>query len=519
MHTITMPQAGPAVKDGTVVRWLKKPGDPVSPGDLLAIIDTENMRVELESAKAGVLAEILCSQGKTVKVGDALATISSSDEKAAAKNAKQEKPAAQPKEAHAVSNATPAGNVTPVLMPKAGQTMEEGTIVSWKVQPGTQINKGDIIFEVETDKSVIEVEAVDAGRLSKIVIGEGDTAAVLTPVAYLADNDADVDAFIASQGGEAPAAEAQPSAPAEAPAIQTPAPAAAPVAASAPTTAEGRIKASPAARRVAREKGVDLATVGQGRGPGGRILSQDVLSAPAATAPAARPAPAPQPVVEGEVVRRPMSAMRKAIARNLLASKQNIPHFYMRATIDADPLMSFYQGEKAKYRCSLNDVVVMACAKAIQEFPAFRSRLDGDALMEFPTANIGIAVGLDNGLVVPVVVAADQMKLKDLALETRRLAEQARGGKIENMGKGVFTISNLGMFGVEEFSAIINPPEAAILAVAAVREEVIVSGGTLRPGRVMTMTLSCDHRVIDGLLAAKFMARLKEILEWPAQLA
>jgi len=228
----------------------------------------------------------------------------------------------------------------------------------------------------------------------------------------------------------------------------------------------------------------------------------------------------PAPVVEGDVVRKRMSGMRKAIARNLLASKQNIPHFYIKTSIVADQLYAFYQLEKAKYPCSLNDVVVMACAKAIQEFPAFRSKMDKDKeeILEFPNSNIGIAVGMDDGLVVPVLVGAEQMSLKQLGAETRRIATAARNGKIEGMGKGVFTITNLGMFGVTEFSAIINPPEAAILAVGAVREEVIVSGGTMRPGRTMNMTLSADHRIIDGMLAAKFMARLKEILEYPQQL-
>jgi pyruvate dehydrogenase E2 component (dihydrolipoamide acetyltransferase) len=214
-----------------------------------------------------------------------------------------------------------------------------------------------------------------------------------------------------------------------------------------------------------------------------------------------------------------MSGMRRAIARNLLASKQNIPHFYMRLTIDADPMMTFYRAEKAKYPCSVNDVVALACARAIAEFPAFRSRLEGEEVVELPGANVGIAVGLEGGLVVPVLVSAERMNFRQLAAETKRLAEAARKGKIEGLGQGVFTITNLGMFGVEEFSAIINPPEASILAVGAVREDVIVREGAMRPGRVMTMTLSADHRLIDGLLAAKFLARLKELLQAPAALA
>jgi pyruvate dehydrogenase E2 component (dihydrolipoamide acetyltransferase) len=287
---------------------------------------------------------------------------------------------------------------------------------------------------------------------------------------------------------------------------------------SAPATSEGgRVKASPAARKIAKERGVDLAAVANGSGPGGRILSTDVPAAGAAPA-AHRPAPAPMPVVSGEGVRKRMSNMRKAIARNLLASKQNIPHFYIKTSINADPLYRFYKQEKAKYPCSVNDVVVLACAKAIQEFPAFRSQMDNDAIVEFANSNIGVAVGMDEGLVVPVLIGAEQMNLEQVSSETKRVANAARGGKIEGMGKGIFTITNLGMFGVEDFSAIINPPEAAILAVGAIREQVIVSEGAMKPGRVMTMTLSADHRIIDGMLAAKFMARLKEMLENPSTL-
>jgi pyruvate dehydrogenase E2 component (dihydrolipoamide acetyltransferase) len=258
-----------------------------------------------------------------------------------------------------------------------------------------------------------------------------------------------------------------------------------------------------------------------GSGPGGRIISTDVpLAAPLRTAPAAAPVASPAPATPSAdgIVRRKLNTMRKAIAKNLQYSKQTVPHFYIRATINADPLTSFYHGEKAKYPCSINDVVVLACAKAIREFPAFRSRIEGDEIVELPSVNIGIAVGVPDGLVVPVIQNVDQLTLQHLGAESKRIVVAARNGKIEGMGKGIFTISNMGMFGVEEFTAIVNPPESAILAVGATREQVIVSGGTMRPGRVMTMTLSVDHRIIDGMLAAKFMARLKELLEWPAQM-
>jgi len=520
MHTIILPQAGKNTEPATVRRWLRSAGDSVTQGQVLAEVESDGGLVELESSKAGTLKEILVPAGQTVPVGTALATLEETAEGTSMTS--QSTPvggSAMPDTPKAESAAAPGGPVIPILMPQAGQSMEEGTIAAWHVKPGDQIKKGQIIFDVETDKATVEVEATDAGRLARIVLPEGGTIEVLQPVAYLADNDADVDALLGSQGSAAPAAPAA--------AQSTPAPAATPTA-TAPTTPApvsdgGRVKASPAARKAAEEKGVDLASVGAGRGPNGRILSTDVAQAVASPKPAATVQSTPAvsqstPAASGEVVRRKMSNMRKAIATNLQASKQTIPHFYMKLTINADPLVSFYQAEKAKYPCSINDVITLACAKVIQEMPAFRSRIEENEIVEFPDSNIGIAVGMDDGLVVPVVRGVNNMSLQQLGGESRRIVTAARGGKIEGMGHGVFTISNLGMFGIEEFSAIINPPEAAILAVGATREEVIVSGGTMRPGRVLTLTLSVDHRVVDGLVAAKFMGRLKEILEYPAQL-
>jgi pyruvate dehydrogenase E2 component (dihydrolipoamide acetyltransferase) len=278
----------------------------------------------------------------------------------------------------------------------------------------------------------------------------------------------------------------------------------------------GRVKASPAARKLAEELGIVLGELGAGSGPGGRILSTDVAAARGDRQPNYK-----QPEIgvspRGQVRRR-MSQMRKAIARNLLWSKQNIPHFYLRLTVNAEPLLAFYKQEKAKYPCSVNDVVAAACAKAVHEFPAFRCKLDGGDLIETPTANIGVAVGMEEGLAVPVIIAAERLTLQQIGAESKRLAEAARKGKIEGMGEGVFTLTNLGMFGVEEFAAIINPPEAAILAVGAAHEAAVVKDGSVRAGRVMNMTLSCDHRIVDGLLGAKFLARMKELLENPGEL-
>ncbi len=211
-----------------------------------------------------------------------------------------------------------------------------------------------------------------------------------------------------------------------------------------------------------------------------------------------------------------MTKMRRAIGLNLQRSKQTIPHFYLRLTVNAEPLFAYYREHKPRTNCTLNDVVVLAVGRAMAECPGVRSQIQGDEIVEFPHANIGIAVGVEDGLVVPVVRNVETLTLAQLAVEARRVVENARKGKLENLGQGNFTITNLGMFGVEEFGAIINPPESGILAVGAVRETVIVENGAMRPGRVMTMTLSTDHRIVDGLLAAKFLGRLKEVLENPS---
>lgn len=407
--------------------------------------------------------------------------------------------------------ASPVGNVVPIRMPQPGQSMEEGLIVRWLAREGDTLAKGDPLFEVETDKAVLEVEAPEDGRLARILVGEGETVAVKTVVAVLAGSDADAAAWLSGAGEEAaPVMEAAPAA-AEEPVASR--------AASAGGT-EARVAASPLARRVAAERGVALESVGAGSGPRGRIMLRDVERAvPTAPAPVEASAPyAPEIHAREGGTRRPMSRMRRAIARQLSAAKQTIPHFYVKTTVEADAMIAFRKAEKANYPCSLNDILTLAVAHAVMEFPAFRSQIEGEDLVEFPDANIGIAVGVEDGLVVPVLRDADTRNLKGIAAETRRLVQAARAGKVEGMGEGTFTISNLGMFDVEEFTAIINPPEAAILAVGAVREEIAVKNGAFRAANRLTLTLSADHRIIDGLLAARFMARLKELLEDPARL-
>jgi pyruvate dehydrogenase E2 component (dihydrolipoamide acetyltransferase) len=499
MFEVQMPQAGQSMEEGTIVRWLKSEGDKVQSKDILFEVETDKAVVEVEAGHDGILRKIIVPPGQMVPIRTKVGLIGNANEPIpVGSDSPAPDPAVQPASVAAAPApaAASGGTLTDVLLPQAGQSMEEGTIVRWLKNEGDKVQAKEILLEVETDKAVVEVEAGHDGTLRKILVPAGTTVPVRTRIALIGDANAALPAGIATTPVK-PAATA-------APATLPP---------------SGPLKASPAARKIAGERGIDLASVGSGSGPNGRITSRDLPATQATQAKAAPAAPASAPAsVNGQVTRRRLTPMRKAVARNLLASKQTIPHFYMQLTVNAAPLSELQKSEKSKYQCSLNDFVTKACAKAIREFPAFRSRIENDEMVEFNDVNIGIAVGMDEGLVVPVVLGADTLSIKDLAAETRRLAQSAKTGKIENMGKGVFTITNLGMFGIEQFTAIVNPPEAAIMAVGTLRETVVVQDGAMWPGKVMTLTLSADHRVVDGLPAAKFMARLKELLETPAQL-
>ncbi|HVT87764.1 MAG TPA: 2-oxo acid dehydrogenase subunit E2 [Tepidisphaeraceae bacterium] len=504
---ILMPQAGNTMEEGRIVKWIAKAGDRIAVGQVICEIETDKATIEFESTDAGRLARIVAKEGDVVAVKQPIALLAESDSdlqstgsaSAVASAPAPSKPTAKP----------PTGKVVPVLMPQVGNSMEEGTIIKWHVKPGDVIKLGQIIFEIDTDKASVEIEATQEGRLSKIVQQVGAVVPIKQPVAFIADNDADVDAYLES--GDTPAAVAAPIGGSATQAV----PVNSSVAAPAARSGDGRVKASPAARKLAAERGLDLSTVATGSGPGGRILTTDLAHASqASTAKSATPSA----TTTGVVVRKPMSKMRKAIATNLQVSKQTIPHFYVRLTINADPLFAFYRAQKPATGCTLNDVVLLAIGKTISEFPAFRSRLEGNDIVEYPNSNIAVAVSVEDGLVVPVLMTLERHSLSTLPAESRRVVENARKGKLENIGKAVFTISNMGMLGVEDFSAIINPPESGILAISAVREDVIVKDGAIRAGKVMSMTLSVDHRVVDGALAATFMAKLKERLEKPESL-
>ncbi|HWI40441.1 MAG TPA: dihydrolipoamide acetyltransferase family protein [Verrucomicrobiae bacterium] len=455
---------------------------------------------------------------------------------------------------------------TEITMPKLSDTMTEGKLVSWKKSTGERVERGDIIAEVETDKANMELEAFSSGTLLETRAKPGDTVAVGTVIALIGEEGekpagqaAPVEAVPspaeapAEKKGEkepGPAEETKSEAetrretglgelgegvtaaaePERAPAPQEPAeqpekrPAGQPEAKpaerpeakpaeqqAAPPAAD---RASPLVRRLAREKGVDLSRV-SGSGPDGRVTVED-LERPAPAEEAAPPAAA-QPE-EGE---QPLSRMRSAIARKVSATWKSTPHFSVTVEIDMGVTEQLYRGlKKAGRRITLNDFVIKACAAALPRFPLLRGAFSGESLTIRPQVDIGFAVSLPEGLLIPVVRGCDRLPLPKLARETRRLAEKARSGKLtaDEMQGGVFTVSNLGMYGVDEFSAVINSPEAAILAVGQVADRAVVRDGTVTAARIMRATLSADHRIVDGAYAALFLQELRHNLENPAHI-
>ena len=496
------------VPSATVRQWLVAPGQSVRAGQVLCRAEAEETLVEITASQALTVSRIICPAGQTASAGQPLAELGDGMSNTAEVTSVTPQAGTPSQPAAAGEPGTPPAGASLALMPKAGQTMEEGTIIKWVMAESDTVAKGDILFEVETDKAIIEVDALTTGVLRKILVGDGETVPVKAPVAVIAPADTDIDAFVASLAigepvedtGADTAALAEEAAPAT-----HAAPAAVPA-----TEPTGRVFASPAARRVAKERGIDLAGV-TGTGADGRIKAADVEAAAKAPTPAA-PAPA-APNVIGEPRPVELTRMRQAIAKNLAWSKQNIPHFYATVTIDASGLRQAHRWLKKAIGSTMNDLVTAAVARTIAEFPEMRCRWEENGVIELPGVNVGIAVGTDDGLRVPVLVNADRLSLAELSRQARAIIEAARQNRMARTEPASFTITNMGMFGVEQFGAIINPPEAAILAVSAVRKEPVVRNGEVVPGEVMSVTLSCDHRIVDGIVATRFLAQLKARLE------
>ncbi|MFW7266715.1 pyruvate dehydrogenase complex dihydrolipoamide acetyltransferase [Gluconacetobacter sp. Hr-1-5] len=414
-----------------------------------------------------------------------------------------------------------------ILMPALSPTMTEGKLARWLKKEGEAIASGDVIAEIETDKATMEVEAVDEGTLGRILVEAGtEGVKVNAPIAILvAEGEAVPDAAPA-----AAAPEAAPAAPAATPAVAAAAPAIAPAPVVEAAPKAGRVFASPLARRIAAQKGVDLGAV-KGSGPNGRIVRRDVeaaLAAPAA-APAA-PKPAPQLAVAIDVPHTavPNSSVRKVIARRLTEAKSTIPHFYVAMDVELDALLALRAQLNASspaegpgaFKLSVNDLLIKAVAVTLRRVPKVNASYTEDATILYDDVDISVAVSVPDGLITPIIRNADRKSLSQISNEAKELIARARAGKLkpQEFQGGSFSISNMGMYGVKEFSAIINPPQAAILAIAAGGKRAVVKGDALAIATVMTVTLSVDHRVVDGALAAEWVAAFRSVVESPLSL-
>lgn len=423
-----------------------------------------------------------------------------------------------------------------ITMPKLSDTMTEGTLVKWKKKVGDAVTSGEVLAEVETDKATMEMESFEDGILTEIFIQEGEKVAIGQIIARVGDGSA-------APAKSAPPAPAPAKSAAPAPAESAPTPA--PVAVA--PAAGGRVHASPLAKKVAKARGVDLSTV-QGSGPGGRIVQKDVLAAtpgaaptaPASAAPASTPKEAPAPLTAPVAApapkatpaaapaqgdrRIPLSGMRRAIAERLLASKTQIPHFYLHVEVDAGPLMRLraemnqaLESEGVKF--SVNDLILKATVAAIARHPKVNAAFDRDAIVEYEKINLSVAVAVDEGLVTPVIRDARNRSLSEISAAVKDLATRARSKKLkpDEYQGGTFTVSNLGGYGIDQFDAIINPPQSVILSVGRVMKKPVVNErDEIVVGERLNLGVSCDHRVVDGAIGAEFLATLKRLLEHPA---
>lgn len=535
---LSMPALSPTMSQGNIVAWKKKEGDSVQPGDIYCEVETDKATIEWEAQEEGYIAKILKGDGsQNIDVGVPVAIVveEQGDVAAFANYTGGEAPAAQEAApvAQAPAAAAGAGGSFPVhevmSMPALSPTMSEGTLLKWKKSVGDEIAAGDVLAEIETDKASMEWEAQEDGVLAQILVQEGTSGIqVGAPVFVQVDSVDDVDAFKAFTAADAGASTApvgiKTEAVTEAPAMAA-APASTPAAPVAkapsvpvtPRKAGERVVASPYARSLALENNVDLSTL-QGSGPGGRIVAADVLGAPAGSASA----------VMSQFTDITNSNIRKIIAQRLLESKQQIPHYYLTATCRIDTVSDV----RAKLnkdlaasdggKISMNDFIIKASAMALKKVPEANASWHGDFIRQYNSVHCSVAVQTPAGLMVPVVRNADKKGLAAISSDVKSLAAKAREGKLDPAASadGTFTISNLGMFGVSQFSAIVNPPQACILAVGSAEKKVVPSenGSGFEEGTFVTVTLSCDHRVIDGAVGAQWLQAFKGYLENPASM-
>jgi pyruvate dehydrogenase E2 component (dihydrolipoamide acetyltransferase) len=547
-EVILMPRLSDTMTEGVIAAWHKKVGDAVKKGDILAEVETDKATMELESYKDGILLHIGTEKGGKLQVNDLMAIIGNAGEdisKLIAETASAGNQTAAPSPAPSPAEApAPAAPAVPsmdlskedsvILMPRLSDTMTEGVIAAWHKQVGDAVQKGDLLAEIETDKATMELESYKNGTLLYIGAAKGEKVPVNALLCIIGESDkVDVASIVAAASGggavQDPSGGASATATASATAV-----AANPVgqtaAAPEPSNAGGRVKASPLARKIAADKGISLQAV-RGTGDGGRIIKSDIdqyqpsaatIAAPAAASASQTVAVSTVPAGTVSFNEVPVSQMRKVIAKRLSESLFTAPHFYLTMSIDMDKAVESRAkiNEVAPVKISFNDMVLKACALALKQHPAVNSSWLGDQIRYNHHVNIGVAVAVEDGLLVPVVRFADGKSLSQIATEVKDYATRAKSKKLQpaDWEGSTFTISNLGMFGIESFTAIINPPDACILAVGGISQVPVVKNGQVQVGNVMKVTLSCDHRVVDGATGAAFLQTLKSLLEEPLRM-
>ncbi|MFK8298280.1 pyruvate dehydrogenase complex dihydrolipoamide acetyltransferase [Capnocytophaga cynodegmi] len=523
---INMPRLSDTMEEGVVAKWLKKVGDKISEGDILAEIETDKATMEFESFYSGTLLYIGLQEGETAPVDSLLAIVGKEGEDistligggSAPQVASQPEEAPKPEEAPAAEVTIPSG-VEVVTMPRLSDTMTEGTVATWLKKVGDKVSEGDILAEIETDKATMEFESFYSGTLLYIGIKEGESAEVDSLLAIIGPAGTDVSAIVASGGkvsAPAPKQEEKTEQKKEVTSVS--------VSNSNVATSGERIFASPLAKKIAQEKGINLLQV-KGSGENGRITKKDVEGfTPSAVVSSAQSATAPvattfAPVGQEAVEEVKNSQMRKTIAKRLSESKFTAPHYYLTIEIDMENAMAsrVQINNIPDTKVSFNDMVVKACAMALKKHPQVNTSWKNDVTVYNKHVHIGVAVAVDEGLVVPVLKFADQLSLTQIGGQVKDLAGKARNKKLTpaEMEGSTFTVSNLGMFGIESFTSIINQPNSAILSVGAIVEKPVVKEGQIVVGHTMKVTLACDHRTVDGATGAQFLQTLKTYIENP----
>ena len=530
---VRMPKMSDTMTEGVIAKWHKKVGDTVKSGELMAEIETDKATMDYESFSTGTVLYLGAKEGDAVQINGVLAIVGNkgedfstllSSESATTPAGTSMSEAVKTEKATAVAEAIDTSGIKAeiVLMPKMSDTMNEGVIAAWHKKVGDSVKSGELLAEVETDKATMEYESYNTGTLLYMGAQAKEAVVVNGVLAIIGEKDADWQTLLKAHQSQVTSTAATTTAPASSTTSSSTS-----VVNEIASESNGRLKASPLAKKMAKDLGYDISKI-KGSGEGGRITKQDVESYKPSATPAASSAKSSAPVVLPQVVGKEsfeevaVSQMRKTIARRLAESKFTAPHFYLTMEINMDKAIEARKSmnEIAPVKISFNDMVLKATAAALRQNPDVNVSWLGDKMRKNHHIHIGVAVAVKDGLVVPVVRFADNKSLSHIAVEVKDLAQKAQDKKLQpsDWEGSTFTISNLGMFGIDEFTAIINPPDACILAVGGIKETAIVKNGQLAVGNLMKVTLSCDHRAVDGAVGAAFLKTLKGLMEDPVRI-